>query len=297
MKNILFLMLLLSIPVFSQTAGESGLSFLKLGFGARNIALGDNGTTFSNDVTAVFYNPANLAGNTSPEVLFMHNQWIQDVRSEVAGVRFQLFGLPMAIGVNSTTISDIEVRTKPGPAEATFDANYFYSTLATGFYVSERVKLGFGLKYLYEGIFVDEATGFGFDAGASYLLDDNITVSAAVRNIGSMNELRNEATKLPTEGRIGALYRFELPSSYFDFGLAAELQKYFATDDIHLNFGGEVIYNKTFALRLGYQSMYEAKNLTGGLGIYWGSLAFDYALTPFSYDLGTAHSFSIRLSF
>lgn len=58
MKKIILLFVISSVAVFSQSAGKTGLSFLKYGFGARNIAMGDAGTALSNDLTGLFYNPA-----------------------------------------------------------------------------------------------------------------------------------------------------------------------------------------------------------------------------------------------
>ena len=61
MKKIILLIFCISIlpiSIFSQSAGSSGLSFLKFGFGARNVAMGDAGAAASNDVTSLFYNPA-----------------------------------------------------------------------------------------------------------------------------------------------------------------------------------------------------------------------------------------------
>ncbi len=133
MKKFFILFLISVTSVFAQSAGNSGLSFLKIGFGARNIAMGDVGTTVSNDVSSLFYNPARLAGNTGNEILLMHNQWIQDVRSELLGAKTNLFGLPFALGLNVTNIGNIEVRTKPGDPLTTFDANYFFGSLSTGF--------------------------------------------------------------------------------------------------------------------------------------------------------------------
>ncbi|MBK7630530.1 MAG: hypothetical protein IPJ23_07500 [Ignavibacteriales bacterium] len=47
----------------------------------------DAGTVLSNDLTGLFYNPAKLALTDKSEALFMHNQWIQDFRSEVIGAK------------------------------------------------------------------------------------------------------------------------------------------------------------------------------------------------------------------
>ena len=159
----------MSVTVLAQTAGNTGLSFLKYGFGARNIAMGDAGTALSNDLTGLFYNPAKLALTDKSEVLFMHNQWIQDVNSEVIGAKTELWGIPFALGFNVTSIDGIEYREIPGEPVTTFDANYFYGSLSTGFFVTDEISFGAGIKYLYEGLLNDEAQGFGFDFGVKLL--------------------------------------------------------------------------------------------------------------------------------
>ena len=137
----MLILLITASALFAQTAGKSGLSFLKVGFNARNIAMGDFGVATANDVSALYYNPALLADYTSSQLTFTHNQWIQDVSSEMIGASFPLFGLPFALGVNTTSISDFEMRTKPGDPESTFDVHYFYGSLSTGFYVTDNIWL------------------------------------------------------------------------------------------------------------------------------------------------------------
>ncbi|QQS34700.1 MAG: PorV/PorQ family protein [Ignavibacteriales bacterium] len=282
----------------AQTAGKSGLSFLKFGFGARNIAMGDAGASVSNDVTSLFYNPARLANQTGNEILFMHNEWIQDVRSEVLGVRSDIAGIPLAIGLNVSTVNDIEVRQIPGEPLSKFNANFFFASLSTGFNILDELSFGVTAKYIYEGIFVDEANGYAVDFGLNYkTVYDGLSVAGVVKNIGSMNDLRSEATKLPVEIRLGPAYTFSMEQNKLDFVTAVEFQKYTATDDIHLNAGVEIVYDKTISLRGGYLSGYESKSFGGGVGLNWGSLSFDYALSPFALEFGTGHSISLSFKF
>lgn len=297
MKKLLFIsVFLLSTPVlFSQSAGGSGLSFLKIGSGARNIALGDNGTVFANDATAIFYSPANLSRGDNSEISFTHNEWIQGVRTEMLAAKFSLFGLKMGFGVNSTRIGEIEVRERPGDALSTFTADFIAISLGTGFKISEKVSAGVVLKYLYEGMFYEDAAGYAVDLSGRYTVNDALFVTAAIRNLGAMNELKTIATKLPTDIRVGAGYNFAIPQNKLNFSTGLEVQKFLSTDDIHINAGVEAVYDGLLAVRLGYQSLYEAKGLTTGIGIYWNSLAFDYALTPFGQDLGLGHTFSVKL--
>ncbi len=65
--------------------------------------------------------------------MFMHSEWIQDVTSEVGGIKWNMFNLPWAVGFNVTTVADIEVRERPGDAISTFNANYFFLSLSIRF--------------------------------------------------------------------------------------------------------------------------------------------------------------------
>lgn len=297
MKKLLFV-LLVSTHVFAQSAGKSGLSFLKIGFGARNIALADNGAVSANDVTAAFYNPANLKNAFGNEIMILHNEWIGGISSEMGAVRFHISNLPIAIGFISTTVPDIEIREIAGAPLAKFNAHFSSVFTATAFEITPEIFTGLSIKYLYEGIYADEAAGFGFDFGLTYFTPiKNLTTSAAVRNIGSLSKLKNESTKLPAEIRIGSAYNY----SWFEYSLdilpAIEFQKYFSADDLHLNSSVEILYDRLIALRLGYQLFYEAKGLTAGLGINWGGLSFDYALVPFDHSLGAGHIVSLNFRF
>lgn len=299
MKNVFVIILIFSAVVYSQSAGNSGLSFLKHGFGARNISMGDAGTALSNDLTGLFYNPAKLIFTDESEVMFMHNEWIQDVSSEVVGVKTEFWDIPFAIGLNVTSVGEIELREIPSEEPiSTFDANYFYGSISTGFLVSEEISFGVGIKYLYEGMLDNEASGFGFDFGVHYQLPyKGLTASTVLKNIGSMNELRNEATKLPTEFRIGAAYTFSLEETNFDFTGGVELLKYLDTEENHFNFGAEALFKKLIAARVGYQTGFESRGITAGIGLMWGNLKFDYAFLPFSTGLGSANLFSLQFKF
>jgi len=124
-----------------------------------------------------------------------------------------------------------------------------------------------------------------------------LSLSTVIRNIGSMNALRNKETQLPTDFRLGSAYKFGVESAKLDFIAVAEFQNYLNTDDIHFNLGGDIVYDQIIALRVGYQSGYETKSFTGGIGLMWGSLRFDYTYMPFSFNLGNANLFSLQFKF
>jgi hypothetical protein len=284
--------------MFAQSAGNSGLSFLKFGFGARNIAMGDLGVIANNDLTALNYNPSLLAVSNKSQLSFTHNSLYQDLSSEMFAGSFQAFGLPIAIGLNTTNINNIEVRTKPGPAESTFNAHFFYASISTAHEVYENLYAGVTYKFLYENIFSDDASGNGFDLGLAYTnLMDGLDLGVSLRNLGSMSILRSEETKLPTDLRIGASYNFALPNYNLEFTALGGFQKYTLEDESHLHLGGEAIYDDMFALRVGYLTGYDSKNISAGFGVNWKGINLDYAYVPVKFGLGDSHIISVTYSF
>lgn len=298
MKKTLIIFLLISAGLFAQSSGSTGLSFLKLGFGARNIAMGDLGVVGTNDLTGFHYNPSLIAIKKKSQLSFTHSSMMQDLTSKMFAGSFSLFGLPFTAGVNTTSITGIEVRTKPGVAESEFNANYFYGSLSTAFEVYRFFYAGLTVKYLYESLYTNDATGTAFDFGLTYTgLYQDLTLGVSVRNIGSMNKLRNESTKLPSDFRLGAAYNTPLPGYNMDFTILAGVQNYFEGDKLHFHSGAEILYAETLALRVGYMSGYESKGLSAGFGIKWKSINIDYAFVPYKYALGDSHIIGFIFSF
>lgn len=298
MKKIAVIFLLITSITFGQSAGNTGMSFLKIGFGARHLALSDFGIVGSNDITSYNYNPALISNFENSQIIFTHNQWIQDLSSNMFGASFELFSLPFALTVNSTSIKDIEVRTRPGEVQSTFNANYMYIGLTTGFRVYENLSAGLTFRYVYENLFSDESSGILFDFGLHYLdIIKNLDLGFSLRNLGSVDALRNEETQLPTDLRIGASYKISAESISTDFTLLGGYQKYTPVDASHIHLGGEAFYDEVVAVRLGYMTGYESKGLTAGLGLHWNGINFDYAFTPFDYNLGNSHTISLMYTF
>lgn len=300
-KNFIKILLVLITAFtsnYAQTAGESGLAFLKIGFGARNIAMGNAGSVFSNGVTSQFYNPAKLAYNEDKELIVMHNNWIQDINSDVIGATTKILGLRIGVGVNITSVNDIEVRTKPGEAQAKFDAKFFSGSISTGFEIYNGIKFGVTYKYLYEQFLINEAKGYAWDFGLDYKTQiPNLSVSLVIKNLGSMEALVNEGTVLPREVAAGINYFIDVPEHELNFIVGGEIQRFTKSDINHINVGGEAMYKNLVAVRMGYQSGYDSRSFTYGFGLMWNNLTFDFAYVPFQQGLGNANLFSLRYKF
>lgn len=297
-RKLIYIIVIIPVIISAQGAGSSGVAFLKLGSGSRNIALSDFGTVAGNDLNAVNYNPSVLSLNNNTQLSFSHNTLIQDLRSEVLGGSFNAFGIPFAVIINTTTISDIEIRTKPGEAISNFDANYFSASLSSSLEIFKDFHSGISFKYIYENLYTDEATGYAVDFGLTYTgFMKGLSIGASIRNLGAMNKLRNEETVLPKDFRLGASYSYNFTDTKLFLTLLIGLQRYLESDNYHFHTGTEISYDNFFFIRAGYISGYESKSVTTGFGIKIKSLNLDYAYVPFKYGLGDNHIITFIFTF
>jgi hypothetical protein len=297
-KIFIVLTFLIIIPAFvfgqNDGPGNTGLAFLKLGIGARAIAMGDAFSSLADDGTAVIYNPARLNAGDKNNVTLMYNTSMLDMKTSFVGAKVKINKFGLWFGLIKTGVEGIEVRTAPGDVQDYFDSQNLSLGLSLCYEIYKNVTLGLTSKLIYEKIFVDEASGVGFDIGTNYN-KDNFSVSFVLANLGSVNELRNVSTKLPTSVRFGGSYGFK--QNNFNFILAADGYKVLDGGLLHLNTGGEVGYKDFIFLRLGYQTQYDNKGFTSGVGLKYKALNLDYAFVPYSDTFGTSSTFSLGFNF
>jgi hypothetical protein len=300
MKRILFLIAasycVMTTAAFPQ-AGQSGLSFLKTGVGARSLAMGEAYSSLAADPSAMYYNPAALRLQQVPQVALMHKEWIQGVQSEFIAGSVPTDILSCGISLISTNVSGIEARSTPGPAIGTFGMHDIAAGVTIAASVTPDIAVGITGKYLLEKLYTDQSTGYGLDLGATVMSPWNVRFSAAVCNLGSMSEFITEAPVLPKMFRVGAGYSTPVESMEGTLTLASDIVSFSEEGLTHLHMGAEFDYHESFALRAGYQTGYEAKSFSAGAGFRYGMVKVDYAYVPFTYDLGSTHTFSVNLLF
>ncbi len=282
----------------SAFAGTSGLSFLKLGVSARAVAMGDAGSALLSGAPATYYNPAGLLQSSQgSEFLLMHKEWLADTRMQFLGASTPL-GENGALGFSFThlTISSIEIRTKPGPADGSFTARDLAVGISYAQRISDDVTLGLTGKYLLEKIFVDNTGGIAFDIGGKWETPvENFVIGGVVANLGSMNALRNEKPRLPTLGRLGAAYANDISSLQSVYRIAIDLEQDFRASQSYVKVGGEIFYQELLALRAGYFAGADARGFSAGLGVVYDLFSFDYAYAPLLADLGNTHTLSLSI--
>jgi hypothetical protein len=276
--KILLAFILLPTIVFSQGTSR-GVASLKL---PTTPFIGATGESFIADPTAlqsILINPANITSRESYGVMFSHTEWIQDVHTEFLSTAAPFRYGSLALSIANTSVDGLELRTIPGPPIGTFNTQSTSFQLTYGIKVTETISLGIAPKYLYEKIFVDEATGWGIDLGTLYTPPvEGLTLGFALTNLGSLSAFRNERTDLPSQLRLGGTYSFSL-----DIGVSVN----------HISIGTEATYNDAVTVRFGYETGYEYRDFSAGVGLRYSIVMIDYAYIPSSSQMGTAHIISI----
>jgi hypothetical protein len=295
MKRITVVILLFIPPLLFSQGSSQGAVDLKFPTTSFVAATGESFIADPTALQSVLMNPANIASRENYGIQFSHTEWIQDIRTECLSIAAPFTFGSLALTIENTNVDGIELRTIPGPADGTFNAQSAFFQLSYGVELSRQIRIGIAPKYLYEKIFVDEATGYGLDAGMLFMAPvEGLTLGCSVTNLGSLSALRNERIDLPSQIRLGGTYLFN--SSDMVFRIAAAVSSELNSSVNHYSIGGEATYDQTITVRLGYLTGIDSRGFSTGMGIHYSFVTIDYAYVPFSLQLGNSHLISIGLN-
>lgn len=301
MKQTIILSAVLALAAASASAagpGTTGASFLKVGVGARELAMGGAASVLTEGAGAPNWNPARLAGLEKRALSASYSMLFIDESQGHVGFASPLKGgAAFGAGVSYLTVADIEKRAGDTDApDSLFDSG---NLALGGTYAVEEylpgLNLGASLKYISQDLGDKSDKAVAADLGSTYRLGENWTAALVVQNLGGKIGPDN----LPLAVKAGAGRRF------LDDKLAAEADlEWLAYDErMYLDLGGEYLLGKGLALRAGYQfgrSKDELGSglvgLAAGLGVKFERFALDYAYVPFG-DLGDTHRMTFGMTF
>lgn len=295
LKSLVIGLVLVPSLLYGQGVSTSA-SYLKVPVSARASALGDGTVADAGQISSWALNPANLFAGVGRSVTISHAQWIQEIQSEFVGLRIPLAKGTAGFALSTSAVPGIEVREKPGPAIGTFTARS--ASLQIGYATEAFSNLSVGLtaKYMYEKLYVDDAAGYGLDAGILYRMPiADLDLAASVTNLGSLTAYRSERSDLPAFARTGVTYQLEVDE--FTARISASFAAGLQNSETHLAGSVEGAYKDFLAIRIGYQTGFESRGISAGFGVTYEFLTFDYGYLPFSYGFGGAHILSLGIEF
>ena len=154
MKISFFLLFILPVS-YIFAAGETGLAVLKVGVGARAVAMGEAYAAAANDASGLYWNPASSTWIHKRQAHFSHNSWIQGINHNVACLTFPTKIGSFGIGLLLNNIDGFERRTIASEEPmGTFSAHDFSLSVNYARQMNETLSLGLNLKYFSEKIFI-----------------------------------------------------------------------------------------------------------------------------------------------
>lgn len=304
MKWILLILLLPMSLIYSASGGSGGEYLSTYGSGARPLGMGGAFTGLSDDSSAIYYNPAGLAQVNRKEIYTLFSPIFpgQDVNFYSVSYAQPLFGYGR-IGLNWLYLGSggyIGRDWRGYETGITYSEtiNTFLLAYATPQY-KQVLSGGLNFKFLFHSIdgLGRSYFGFGADLAGHYRPFRWLSSGVMIQNI-----IQPKMKLSDTEESFPINFRFGLAGHLFKDRLNIttdiNLIEPFATDSagdgkmqVRYFTGAEFTFLKLFAIRGGYNF----KEITGGFGIkYWG-LCFDYAYA-YNYEALMANSQYLRVS-
>lgn len=271
---------------FSSKSEDVGLPVLKLGVGAKGLALG--GGVLARDATLLFWNPSQIPLVSGLSAAFSHTSHFLDTRYEFAGVVWGNGGYGFGIGAEYFSSGEIELRDERQILYGTYTPFTLISYLSYAKKM-EEILFGGSFKYIYEKSHVYSLRGVALDLGFNYAPINNLLLTFVASNIGPRVHYgidNSNSIRLPLTFTLDVGYEIE------KFGLCASFRK--ALDEVLTSsFGVEYTLNPYLTLRAGERFGYDSKSASFGIGINYENFALDYAYLPFELDLGSSHHITL----
>jgi hypothetical protein len=308
-RSITSLSLLLTISVGTNAGSGSTFDFLRTDIGARAGALAGTVSSLTDDANLVFYNPAGLATMTRRRISFGYFKHLLDINSANVAFAGEVEGLgTVGAGVLYVNYGELQRTGAGGEDLGTFGAGEFSANVAYGGTLSEGLRYGTAVKFIYSTIGEYSSSAVAVDLGAQYAaVPGMVVLGAGLSHLGTQldpySTLRED---LPLDLRVGAAVTPEhLPATFLvDFHRLTDRRENFTSRFKAFSVGVEFTLSPNVFVRAGYNNERRQDLKIGsgtntglagfslGTGISAGEYQFDYAFTS-NGPVGAFHRFTI----
>lgn len=284
-------------------AGSAGLQFLKIGVGAREIAMGGAVTGAADDANAIFWNVAGIAQSDKMQATFTYNKWLVDSKLAVASIILPFTEFVMGINIISFGINDFEATTVVNPEGngQMVSAGDLLIGIGISRQFTDKLFIGGQIKYINEKLDDYSVDNILFDIGTLYYTGwHKLRLGFSLQHFGPDMKMVNQEFRAPLLFRVSATDEIEL-NEQINVLLAAELIH--PTDNIEwVSLGTDINLLNYLMLRAGYRFNVDEGKLSFGVGVKTPELAglqtkFDYAFLKAEKVFDNIHQFTLSVMF
>ena len=174
---------ILLTPLMAGPLNNSAGAYMRLGIGAREIAMGEAGSAISRDVAAGYWNPAGLNKIKDIEVGVMYNFSMNLDRShQYASIAKPFDFGTLAFNWINAGVGDIEGYDNAGNPTGTFSDNQHNISVS---YANHWKDLDYGVtpKFYFSTLDGETKAGMGIDLGARYNVNQYLVAGLMLRDL------------------------------------------------------------------------------------------------------------------
>jgi hypothetical protein len=305
-------LMILALPIFAGDVNNAAAAYIRMGIGARVIAMGEAGTATAKDVTAAYWNPAGLTYLKDIEFATTYALGMGYDRTYQHAAIAKRFGFGvMAFSWVNAGVTDIIGTDVNNNDTGVF--NDSENNLAIS-YANRHKQLSYGLtpKLYTSSIAGDTEIGFGLDLGAKYDINQYLEAGIMLRDIyGTLADdripyqVQAGVTAYPFLGvTIAADLHYEQSENpYLIFGAEywttvgrdPEADSKLSVIDVQeRNAWADLFSNFQTGLRVGFND----NRFSAGAGIRFRNFQIDYAYRVGNHDIfGDDHLLGLILRF
>ncbi len=277
----LFGVLALSAPALADISnqtpvGETYATFLEVAQGARAAGMGDAYVAVSDDINAVFWNPAGLSAMPANRFQFMftNTRWLLESNFNSGAVGINSSYGAFALSMVTFSTGDIEETTifDPQGTGRTLDTGAWAVGGAYAKRFTDRFSIGFQMRVIQERLDRDvDYRTFDLAVGTFYHTGfRSLRIAMSLRNFGKdIVLLTDEAIR----GKMPVSFSLATAAEVYgergdDVSLTGALEAlYNVSVERRVHVGGELWLRNIIALRGGYKWNYDVQDFTAGAGV------------------------------
>lgn len=293
------LLIILSVSIsFAQDNLTSAFEFLRTDFNPRTAAMSNAFISPTDDVSAMFVNPAGMSYIEQDQYAINYTNHILDINGGMAvfAREFPKYGV-LSVGLIYMDYGDFEETDENAQSLGRqFGANDFALGIGIANHLDDQFSYGINMKYAFSKLQSYNASAIAFDFGLYWAVPytTNLSFAVTLMNIGrQFVYFQDTKENLPVNFRVGGSKKLD----HLPLEIAVSLNQLNVetdkTSDLIKRFsiGGEFTLSKKLRVRLGYNNDlhnnfealddYRFGGISAGFGFYFKKYRIDYSYSNY----------------